>query len=270
MNKRSGYSAAVWWHPEKEKWITDSIDGGTPSEIVEESVLTDKQRTSIPHPTRVLMERMAVAKDLVKAIDKLATIAFIDVPDGALVVDDQGKYHLRDVTATWRYLGSIGWDWVDTPSERDLPGRWLVHMGPDNLMVRIVSNDEMTEKMKAGLAEIGHLKLPLPSKLDVSRKKIYIAGPYRAKAERTGLEICRLGHIAVVPHMMWSSYEGELPDEFFLEAAMVTLEYCDEMIVLAGSQSNAGTQAEIKRFKQLGRPVWTSITDFLNRNSESS
>lgn len=101
-------------------------------------------------------------------------------------------------------------------------------------------------------------------------KLVYVAGPFRGKtewsrqqnvraAETAGLEICRLGAMAVIPHKNTEHFDGELPDEFFLNGTMALLERCDAIYLLPTWQSSAGARAELKQAKFLGTPQFYDL-----------
>lgn len=102
--------------------------------------------------------------------------------------------------------------------------------------------------------------------------KVYVAGPYRApttwgihqniqEAKRWGLEIAKMGANPFVPHANTGYYDGELPEEFWLEADIEWLDFCDCLFVLPNSQSSEGTLGEIRYCHKQGIPVIYSLAD---------
>ena len=113
------------------------------------------------------------------------------------------------------------------------------------------------------------------------RRKIlvYVAGPFRAptawgieqnirRAEALALGVWREGYTAICPHTNTRHFQGELPDDIWLEGDLNILERCDAVILAHGWQSSTGTLREIERAQLLGIPVVhdpLEIEDAVNR-----
>jgi hypothetical protein len=103
-------------------------------------------------------------------------------------------------------------------------------------------------------------------------KAIYIAGPFRGKtpwdvennirnAEAFGLHVARLNAIPRIPHTMYRFFDGSLPDEFWLEAAMSLLRTCDAILLIPGWQRSSGSKAERAEAEGLGKKVLYSVAE---------
>jgi hypothetical protein len=104
---------------------------------------------------------------------------------------------------------------------------------------------------------------------------VYVAGPYRAKtrwgvvenirkAKKVGLELCKLGCAAVVPHALYLDYDGALSDEFFLAATMRVMEGCDCVLMMDNWQDSPGAIGEYNRARKIDMPVFFSISRLEN------
>lgn len=96
---------------------------------------------------------------------------------------------------------------------------------------------------------------------------VYVAGPFRAQiaydieqniraAEALGLEVCRMGGVAVVPHTQYRFFQGALPDEFWLEATLELLRRCDAIVLLPTWQKSSGARGEHDEAVRLNLPVF--------------
>lgn len=101
-------------------------------------------------------------------------------------------------------------------------------------------------------------------------KVIYIAGPYRAKsgweieqnirkAEELGLEVAKLGAVPLIPHTQYRFFQGQLPDEFWLEGTLELLRRCDGAIFLPTWTSSSGSKTERKECERLVKPVFDHL-----------
>ena len=90
---------------------------------------------------------------------------------------------------------------------------------------------------------------------------VYIAGPYRgatpyqverniAHAKEHALLVWKRGHVALCPHMNTAHFDGELPDDVWMDGAMELLSRCDVVYAIPGWQDSEGTLSEI-RFAEL-------------------
>jgi hypothetical protein len=103
-------------------------------------------------------------------------------------------------------------------------------------------------------------------------RRIYIAGPYRAetawkrkqniaRAAALGLEVCKLGATAFVPHKNTEDCDGELPDEFWLAADMEWLRVSDAVLLTSDWGRSAGAIEERETALILGIPVFDNLKD---------
>lgn len=101
-------------------------------------------------------------------------------------------------------------------------------------------------------------------------KKIYVAGNYRGitpwrvycnihNAKMWGLEVAKLGANPLVPHANTGFYDGELPDQFWLDADIEWLRLCDAVFVCPGSGDSIGVANEIAEAEKLGIPVFNTL-----------
>jgi len=101
-------------------------------------------------------------------------------------------------------------------------------------------------------------------------KRVYIAGPFRAKtawgveqnirrAEESGMAVFQLGHSAFIPHANTRFFDGTLTDQFWLDATAAWLPVSDAVLLVKGYEVSAGTKSEISIARDLGVPVFTSI-----------
>jgi len=101
--------------------------------------------------------------------------------------------------------------------------------------------------------------------------KVYVAGDYSADNIIEGLQnigkgrkVCaKLFYLGFAPFCPWhdASYAMDNPDtplekEAFYNASMVWLEVSDCVYVISGKGKGGGVDAEIKRAKEIGLPVF--------------
>lgn len=101
---------------------------------------------------------------------------------------------------------------------------------------------------------------------------IYIAGPYRAKNDRTvadniaaarcaAVDVYNAGHVALTPHMNTAHLDDPehgctLSDEDWLRVTMDLLKRCDAILMLPGWEESAGSKAELAYAETEGMPVY--------------
>lgn len=111
----------------------------------------------------------------------------------------------------------------------------------------------------------------------MTRKRVYVAGPYSATNVIAVLDNMRWGMRASVevllagyaPFCPWLDYNFQLQlrgDEAltvqdYYDYSMAWLEASDAVLVLPGWQNSKGTLAEIQRAKEKGIPVFYSLED---------
>lgn len=97
-------------------------------------------------------------------------------------------------------------------------------------------------------------------------RRIYIAGPFRGatpweveenirEAERLALRVAREGDCPVCPHTMWRHFDKALPDEFWLQAALLLMNTCEGLRVVGGYERSSGTKREIELAREAGMDV---------------
>jgi len=107
--------------------------------------------------------------------------------------------------------------------------------------------------------------------MPLRKKIIYIAGPFRGPthwaitqniraAEYYALEVWKMGGIALCPHLNTRNFQGELPDEAWLEGDLVMLEKCDAVLMCPNSINSAGATAERQHADRKGIPVFEVST----------
>lgn len=96
---------------------------------------------------------------------------------------------------------------------------------------------------------------------------IYIAGPLRAKtlwlreqnirhAEEVALYLAKLGAMTFCPHVHGRHFEGELPEEFWLEGDKVILARCDAVVMLNNWKKSVGALGEYEFAARLALPIY--------------
>lgn len=96
---------------------------------------------------------------------------------------------------------------------------------------------------------------------------IYIAGPFRGKtpweveqnvhdAELAAMEVARLGYVPLCPHTMYRHFDGELTDQFWLEATIDLLLRCDGALFLPSWERSAGSKGEMAAARTMGEDVF--------------
>lgn len=97
-------------------------------------------------------------------------------------------------------------------------------------------------------------------------KLAYIAGPYRAatvwgirenirRAEAVALKWWKKGYAVICPHANTALFDGELPDETFLDGTMEMLRRSDVVVMMQGWQLSAGAGAEWHEARALGKEI---------------
>lgn len=102
-------------------------------------------------------------------------------------------------------------------------------------------------------------------------KLVYVAGPYRAKtvwritrnierARELGLRVALLGAVPVVPHANTALYDGELPDQFWLDGTLELMRRCDAVVLTSEWHESQGARGELKEARRLRIPVFPGIS----------
>jgi hypothetical protein len=98
---------------------------------------------------------------------------------------------------------------------------------------------------------------------------VYVAGPFRAptpwrveqnirRAEELALEVARCGAVPLCPHTVYRFFNGELDDQFWLDATMELLKRCDAIIVTPDWEKSSGARAEVEWMLNR-RPIFASV-----------
>ena len=110
-------------------------------------------------------------------------------------------------------------------------------------------------------------------------ERVYVAGAYSAdnvidvlknigKGEKACAELFSLGYAPFCPWHDKSFITDRPYDQFtvqqFYDYSMVWLAVSDIMFVLPNSENSKGTQAEIKKAKEIGIPICYSIDEINN------
>ncbi len=101
------------------------------------------------------------------------------------------------------------------------------------------------------------------------KKIIYIAGPFRAdshwkieqnirRAEALALEVWRMGGAALCPHLNTRFYQGELPDQVWLDGDLAMLAKCDAILMTDDWRASKGATAEHDFAARRGIPIFYS------------
>jgi nucleoside 2-deoxyribosyltransferase len=99
---------------------------------------------------------------------------------------------------------------------------------------------------------------------------VYIAGPYRAPtawqvqahiraAQEAALHVWKMGAVALCPHSNTGQFEGECPDDVWLEGDLELLRRCDAVLMIAGWEHSHGATAERLAALALGMPVFDAV-----------
>ena len=97
-------------------------------------------------------------------------------------------------------------------------------------------------------------------------KVAYIVGPYRAKtvsgiaqniqtAEKYAIKYWRRGYAVICPHKNTAFFDGECPDEVWLEGDMEFLRRSDVVIAIPGWEDSKGSVKEIKMARKLKKKI---------------
>jgi hypothetical protein len=96
---------------------------------------------------------------------------------------------------------------------------------------------------------------------------IYVAGPYRAdtpeekdanvaRAEVAAVELLKIGHSVICPHLNNRNLESFLSSEVMLESDFQQITRCDALYVLKGWEDSEGTKLELALAKRLKIPEY--------------
>ena len=114
----------------------------------------------------------------------------------------------------------------------------------------------------------------------MDRKVVYVAGPFRAsnqhgsqdmfkvqqnimRAMELGLEVWKLGHVALIPHSNTMFFTGAsgCADEVWLAGDLELIKRCDAVLMTPDWSTSRGATAELKFAESLGIPVFYTVDD---------
>lgn len=98
-------------------------------------------------------------------------------------------------------------------------------------------------------------------------KLAYVAGPYRAstphglvinirRAEAVALELWKQGYAVICPHKNTALFDGEAPDEVWLEGDLEMMRRCDLVVFIPRWWASKGALAEYEEAKDRGIPCY--------------
>lgn len=88
------------------------------------------------------------------------------------------------------------------------------------------------------------------------RGVLYLAGPYRAKngrtvrenirnAERIAVKWWKAGFAVICPHLNTAFFDGEAPDDLWLEGDLEIVKRCDAVLAMSTCSESDGSTREI-------------------------
>lgn len=109
---------------------------------------------------------------------------------------------------------------------------------------------------------------------------VYIAGPFRAdthwgiaknvrKAEEAALEVWKAGFTAICPHLNTAHFQGELPDEEWLEGDLEIILRCDAVLLIPGWTASKGSVGEWDHATFYCIPTFTSLEELKRHYGQS-
>lgn len=106
---------------------------------------------------------------------------------------------------------------------------------------------------------------------------VYIIGPYRAPtptgvlrniavAREAALQVWKCGAVALCPHLNTALFDGECPDETWLEGDMELLKRCDAVFLVGWWIDSRGSLEEVKAALQQGKPLFDDFASLREWN----
>jgi hypothetical protein len=103
-------------------------------------------------------------------------------------------------------------------------------------------------------------------------KLAFVAGPYRAvtewgvtsnvrRAELLALELWQLGLAVICPHKNTEHFGGFAHDDVWLNGALEMVRRCDLVVCTADWEKSEGARGEVELAKEVGLPVFYSISE---------
>lgn len=94
----------------------------------------------------------------------------------------------------------------------------------------------------------------------------YIAGPYRAatvhgmhrnidKAAEVALKYWKLGYAVICPHKNTAFFDGECPDNVWLNGDLELLRRSDVVVMVPGWENSMGAREEHSEAQEAGIPI---------------
>lgn len=98
------------------------------------------------------------------------------------------------------------------------------------------------------------------------RGVLYLAGPYRAKngrtvrenirnAERIAIKWWKAGFAVICPHLNTAFFDGEAPDEVWLDGDLEILKRCDTVLAMSTCRESDGATREICLAISMGKKI---------------
>ena len=109
----------------------------------------------------------------------------------------------------------------------------------------------------------------------MSKIVVYIAGPYRAastwkiecniaQAKAAALAVWQTERaVAYCPHANTAHFDGEAPDQVWLDGNLEILSRCDAVLLVGMWQESAGTLREVKLADEMSIPVFHTLDSLL-------
>ena len=97
-------------------------------------------------------------------------------------------------------------------------------------------------------------------------KVVFISGPYRAKtqseievninhARKAAIRIWQSGDYAICPHLNTANFDGECPDDVWLEGDLEFLRRADAIYMLKDWRKSEGAKIEYQKALEWGKQV---------------
>jgi hypothetical protein len=120
--------------------------------------------------------------------------------------------------------------------------------------------------------ESGQLPPDVSSSWRQGMRLVFVAGPYRARAEwdviqnirraeELALKAWLLGVAVLCPHKNTAGFGGAAPDELWLEGGLEMVRRSDAVLCTSDWESSAGARAEVLLANQLGIPVFSTLLE---------
>ena len=105
-------------------------------------------------------------------------------------------------------------------------------------------------------------------------KLIYIAGPFRAVtvwameqnirvAESLALAAWKTGFAVICPHANTRFFQGEMPDQTWLDGDKEMVKRCDAVLLVEGWDRSEGARDEMRLAQEMEIPVFDDLSDLI-------